>query len=50
MASVKVKFRPSATDGREGCIHYQVIHNRTVHLIMDKLYSLSLDIRIEVEF
>ena len=41
MASVKVKFRPSATDGREGCIHYQVIHNRTVNLIMDKTYDIN---------
>lgn len=30
MASVKVKFRPSATDGKEGSIYYQVIHNRAV--------------------
>ena len=33
MASVKVKFRPSATDGREGSIYYQVIHNRAVRQI-----------------
>ena len=33
MASVKVKFRPSATDGREGSIYYQVIHNRVVRQI-----------------
>ena len=28
MASVKVKFRPSSIDGKEGSIYYQVIHNR----------------------
>ena len=33
MASVKVKFRPSATDGKEGSIYYQVIHDRTVRQI-----------------
>ena len=26
MASVKVKFRPSSIDGKEGSIYYQVIH------------------------
>ena len=33
MASVKVKFRPSSIDGKEGCIYYQVIHNRVVRQI-----------------
>lgn len=28
MASIKVKFRPSATYGKEGSIYYQVIHDR----------------------
>ena len=28
MASVKVKFRPSTVDGKEGRIYYQVIQNR----------------------
>lgn len=30
MATVKVKFRPSTIDGKQGTIFYQVIHNRTV--------------------
>lgn len=30
MASVKVKFRPSSVNGKEGSIYYQVIHNRAV--------------------
>lgn len=33
MASVKVKFRPSSVNGKEGSIYYQVIHNRTVRQI-----------------
>lgn len=30
MASVKLKFRPSAINGKEGVIYYQIIHNRIV--------------------
>ena len=33
MASIKVKYRPSATNGKEGSIYYQVIHRRTVRQI-----------------
>lgn len=33
MASVKVKFRPSTIDGKEGTLYYQVIHNRVVRQI-----------------
>ena len=33
MASVKVKFRPSSINGKEGSIYYQVIHNRVVRQI-----------------
>lgn len=33
MASVRVKFRPSTQEGREGTIYYQVIHNRVVRQI-----------------
>ena len=28
MATVKVKFRPSSLDDREGSLYYQIIHNR----------------------
>ena len=36
MASVKVKFRPSSIEGKEGSIYYQVIHNRVVrHIAAD---------------
>ncbi len=33
MASIKVKFRPSSIEGKEGSIYYQVIHNRMVRHI-----------------
>lgn len=33
MANVKVKFRPSKVEGKEGNVYYQVIHNRTVRHI-----------------
>ena len=38
MASVKVKFRPSSVNGREGSIYYQVIHNRAVRQITADLH------------
>lgn len=30
MASIKVKFRPSAVKGREGVLYYQIIRNRVI--------------------
>ena len=33
VTSIKVKFRPSSVDGKEGCIYYQVIHSRMVRQI-----------------
>lgn len=30
MASIKVKFRPSTTIGKEGTIYYQIIHKRVI--------------------
>ena len=33
MVSIKVKFRPSTIDGKEGTIYYQVIKNRVVRQI-----------------
>ena len=30
MTSIKIKFRPSTVEGKEGCIYFQVIHNRVV--------------------
>lgn len=33
MASIKVKFRPSAVADREGAVYYQVIHDRKVRIL-----------------
>ena len=33
MASIKVKFRPSSVNNREGTIYYQVIHERVIRQI-----------------
>lgn len=33
MATVKVKFRPSSVNGREGMVYYQVIHNRVARQV-----------------
>lgn len=30
MTSVKVKFRPSTIEGKEGTIYYQIIQNRVI--------------------
>ncbi len=30
MVSIKVKFRPSSTIGKEGTIYYQIIHKRVI--------------------
>lgn len=42
MASVKVKFRPSMIDNKEGTLYYQVIHNRIVRQIKTE-YKLLPD-------
>lgn len=33
MATIKVKFRPSSINEKEGVLYYQVIHNRTIRQI-----------------
>ena len=30
MTSIKIKFRPSTVDGKEGGLYFQIIHNRVV--------------------
>ena len=42
MASIKVKFRPSITAGKEGVIYYQIIQNRVIR-------QLKTDYRIHAE-
>ena len=41
MATVKVKFRPSAIAGHEGLVYYQLIHDRKVRQIPSdyRIYS-----------
>lgn len=45
MASIKVKFRVSTVDGKEGSIYYQIIHGRTVRQVRTKyrLFSYEWD-------
>ena len=45
ITSIKVKFRPSSVDGKEGCIYYQIIHNRTVRQVYTayKIFSTEWD-------
>jgi len=47
MATVKVKFRPSSVDDREGTLYYQVIHNRAARLVTTnyKVYATEWDER-----
>lgn len=42
MATVKVKFRPSAVAGRVGAIYYQIIHGRSVRTLRSD-FSLLTD-------
>lgn len=39
MTSIKIKYRPSNVEGKEGCIYFQIIHNRVVR-------QLNTDYRI----
>ena len=47
MATVKLKFRPSTVDGKEGTLFYQIIHNRRSHRIRTgyKLFPTEWDDR-----
>lgn len=42
MSSIKLKFKPSALEGREGTVYYQVIHERRVKQLFTK-YRLFVD-------
>ena len=42
MTSIKVKFRPSTVDGKEGGLYFQIIHNRVVR-------QLNTDYRVFAE-
>lgn len=41
MSSIKVKFRPSSVEGREGAICYQVTHQRKVRLLKTEYRVLA---------
>ena len=43
MASVKIKFRPSCIDKKEGCLYYQVIHKRVVRQLKTNYKVLAKD-------
>ena len=45
MATVKVKFRPSSVNDKEGTIYYQVIHNRVARQVATdyKVYACEWD-------
>lgn len=40
MATVKVKYRPSVQEGKEGTIYYQIIHNRVIRQIRTDYHIL----------
>ena len=41
MASIKLKFRPSSQEGKEGVLYYQVIHDRIVRQLKTDMHILS---------
>ncbi len=43
MASVKVKFRPSTVNGKEGTIYYQVIHGRKVRQLLSDYHVFPFE-------
>lgn len=43
MASIKVKYRPSAIAGQEGAIYYQIIHKRKVRQLNTEYHILPVE-------
>ncbi len=43
MASIKVKYRPSAIAGQEGAIYYQIIHQRKVRQLNTEYHILPVE-------
>ncbi len=41
MASIKLKFRPSTQEGKEGVLYYQVIHDRIVRQLKTDMHIFS---------
>ena len=49
MTSIKVKFRPSTVEGKEGGIYFQIIHNRIVRQLNTdyKIFAIEWDAESE---
>ena len=52
MVSIKIKFRPSIVDGKEGSIYFQIIHNRVIRQLKTgyKVYANEWDEEAETLF
>lgn len=48
MASIKVKFRSSTTNGKEGSIYYQVIHGRIVRQVKTDFHVFNTEWNKEI--
>ncbi len=46
MASIKVRFKPSTTAGKEGVIYYQIIQNRVIRQLKTdyRLFEINSEI------
>ena len=49
MTSIKIKFRPSAVNGKEGSLYFQIIHNRVVRQLNTdyKVFASEWDVQTE---
>lgn len=49
MASIKIKFRPSTVEGKEGSLYFQIIQNRIIRQMNTdyKIYSEEWDAELE---
>ena len=49
MTSIKIKFRPSTVEGKEGSIYFQIIHNRKVRQLNTdyKVFACEWDAETE---
>lgn len=49
MASIKIKFRPSTVEGKEGGLYFQIIQNRVIRQMTTdyKIYAYEWDAEIE---
>lgn len=49
MASIKIKFRPSTVEGKEGGLYFQIIQNRVIRQMTTdyKIYANEWDAEME---